>query len=159
MNSMTSLRWSALTLSCMLLLAGCASNKLEANRTGKERSEAQPRPGSAEPTLPGRYLQVLEKGRVTVQLNTDGTETCQGLRQGMLNAAEKANPGKGAKEMAGNVRCADQAQELAYALKAQNLDYQFASQEGCEHYAIVKGLLPPRPAPGTKSPCVPQARK
>lgn len=102
------------------------------------------------------YLQVFEKGRVSVQLRTDNQDNCQRIRQDMLNAAEKASPGSGAKEMAPNLVCSNQPQDLAFALKLQNLDYQFASREACEHYAIVKGLYPPRPAPGTKSPCLPR---
>ena len=99
------------------------------------------------------HLQVLEKGRVTVQLRTTSPEQCKKTRQDMLKSAEKASPGKGAQQMAASLLCTRQAQELPYSIRLQNLDYQFASREGCERYAVAKGLYPPKPAPGTKSPC------
>ena len=148
----------------LALIAGCSSKPPrprtpEAPPPVSERPEpvvppaAASTPSAAPAETVVTHLQVLDKGRVSVQLRTASLEQCKKTRQDMLKSAEKASPGTGAQQMAPNLLCTRQAQELPYSIRLQNLDYQFASRESCERYAVAKGLYPPKPAPGTKSPC------
>ncbi len=148
----------------LTLIAGCSS------KAPRPRTPDAPPPVSApaEPVIPPAtasapsaapaenvvtHLQVLDKGRVSVQLRTASPEQCKKTRQDMLKSAEKASPGTGAQRMGPSLICTRQAQELPYSIRLQNLDYQFATRESCERYAVAKGLYPPKPAHGTKSPC------
>lgn len=141
----------ALILVSITILSACTGNA--------PRDTAQtPRPGSQTPISGQSYFfQVLENKQVSVQYRTDSSEACLKMRQNMLIAAEKSAPGRGAKEMTDNLLCAPQPSTMSYTL-ASSADVQFASRAGCEHYAIVKGLMPPRPAPGAKPVCVPVRR-
>lgn len=141
----------ALILVSIIMLSACTGNAPRDTAT-------TPRPGS-QTTISGQsyFFQVLENKQVSVQYRTDSSEACLKMRQNMLVAAEKSAPGRGAKEMTDNLLCAPQPSPMSYTL-ASSADVQFASRAGCEHYAVVKGLMPPRPAPGTKPVCVPVRR-
>ncbi|WP_018607587.1 hypothetical protein [Uliginosibacterium gangwonense] len=140
-----------------LILAGITT--LTACTGNAPRDTAQTsHPGSQAPVSGQSYFfQVLENKQVSVQYRTDSSEACLKMRQNMLVAAEKSAPGRGAKEMTDNLVCAPQPSMMSHTL-ASNADVQFASRAGCEHYAIVKGLMPPRPMPGAKPVCVPVRR-
>lgn len=131
------------TLTLALLLA------LEACSTNTPRSSSQPQTGGSSE----QFFQVSENGHLAVQIRCESTEACLKMRQATLNAAEKSAPGRGAKEMTNNLSCTPVRAPLPYTL-ANNGDIQFATREGCEHYAIVKGLMPPHPLPGSKPVCV-----